>query len=187
MHVECDSRDVLLGSMSNEDLVMLSRSEGMRQQCEAELVSRNLGLVEYVIRTCNIQDWMFDDLRQVGMVALVRACRKWDPVTAGGAPWSRYAAYGIRRAVWSEANRLLRWQHAPLSDIAVDQDRSAEYRLEAELLLLLADEREREIVWRHVSGETQKDIGDDIGVCRERVRQLFNRGIRQIRSRKNGG
>ena len=57
------------------------------------------------------------------------------------------------------------------------------------LLSALPDERTKTVVLRRMDGETFDEIAHDMGVCRERVRQIEQRAIRVMRqkARVNGG
>ena len=52
----------------------------------------------------------------------------------------------------------------------------------AEFILTTLSERERDILKRHVSGETTTSIGESYGVTRERARQILAKTIRKLHS-----
>lgn len=54
-------------------------------------------------------------------------------------------------------------------------------REDAKYCLSLMDEREIKIVSRRVEGETFADIGRSMGICRERVRQIYDRALERVR------
>ncbi len=149
----------------------------------------------------------FEDLAQEGVVGLLDAARRFEPQR--GYRFSTYATWWITHRVQQAVQRArrARWlpNHeapaprslpvgtldGPLAKILPDRGGTPEtatlarlrgQRLLAALRSLPA--REVTILWRHrVDGETLTQIGRDLGLSRERVRQLEALAIRRLRRR----
>jgi RNA polymerase sigma factor (sigma-70 family) len=65
--------------------------------------------------------------------------------------------------------------------LAVRRGEQAEARERVEALLRHVDPRQREVIERRAHGETLTEIGEDFGVCRERVRQLESKAHGRMR------
>lgn len=67
-------------------------------------------------------------------------------------------------------------------EIGVVDDSPGFAQMDAAKLLSFLNEKYREILRRRMEGETLKDIGLDLGVSRERIRQVESHAIQEIRS-----
>lgn len=63
-----------------------------------------------------------------------------------------------------------------------DLERAYMIKTEAQRLLgAIKSDRTRDIIVRHIEGDTLKEIADDLGLSHERVRQIEGKALRQMR------
>lgn len=139
----------------------------------------------------NLRD---SDLYSVGLIGLLKAIRTFDPER--GVPFAAYAYGGVRKGMsnwFVKRNRQLRMPllgddeafdsvedyREPATDILVEKaDRAVLLRR----VLEMVPERWRTVLWlRTVDGKTLEEIGEVLGVTRERVRQLYLNALGRIR------
>ena len=149
-----------------------------------------------------------DDLRRAGEMGLVLASQRFDPLM--GWKFSTYATYWIKQNIRRELELSARhgfstmppdvyptriengqsYKDSSLPDLP-DVEPSREERpgdtLESDeyyrWLLDKLPDRLRSIVAKRVDGMTLREIADELGVCRERVRQLEERALNILRKR----
>jgi RNA polymerase sigma factor (sigma-70 family) len=137
-----------------------------------------------------------DELLSVGHEAVVHADREYDAtrgVKFSAFAWMR-ARYAMLEHVRSEA---IRHSRRPLSldgnaaapDGAVlgqlVHDRGAEFVLDARALLRLLARlpaREKEVITRHIRGESNDEIASALGMSRGRVFRLMERGFERLKA-----
>lgn len=191
-------RDAILrGSATNDDrlefLRLLRRSESIRDELVRAFSKLNLSIAG---RFTN-RYIAFDELVSEGYFTMLRAIPRFDPER--GYRFSTYAMHAIRR-------RLLRFVHrkqrdrlaaAPWTDEAIPLDTrrwtlAYERRLvqateTCERMLAQLSSRERYVVrarygWgRDFEPRTLREIAAELGISRERVRQLENRALGKLR------
>lgn len=142
----------------------------------------------------------FFELISDGNMALMRAVDKFD--FARGFRFSTYATWAITRSfarsVPEEINRADRFQTGceellgstgdTRSDDAGGEDAAAVAKEAIARTLRLLDERERVIVERHFglgnadSGQTLDEIGRELGLSKERVRQIELKALAKLRA-----
>lgn len=154
--------------------------------------------IEWSLRYLHLQDSSFaDDYRQVGRLAILHACREWDP--GRGSSLKSFVINGILMEMRRERFRCEGRTHrrgivrhpGPLPtdddgeiiempDIhAPDPEQHARFRELVARLFDGASERERAIVALLASGETQSEVARDLGVTRKRVRQILRRIVKR--------
>lgn len=154
-----------------------------------ELVLHCVPLVFTIVRRLS---WAVDDdpedMAQLGIMGLMKAARRYDPEGHPGHRFSSYAAYAIRNSVRDAYGRRgLR----PLPDYVPPQDPGPGPLAEAELVDDLACMRlavgrlcirsRRVIEGRYFRGETLEEIGLELGLTRERVRQIEQEALAEMR------
>lgn len=137
-----------------------------------------------------------DDAIQVGSLGLMRAAELWDPTK--NIKFVTYAYWAIRNSVVREAKKAAkaRKRFRPFSAVtALDWENSHALGLEtSDNDIDIAEDiksecgklppRCQEIVVRTVMrGETLRMVGDEVGLCRERVRQLRDEALEWLRRR----
>lgn len=150
----------------------------------------------------------FDDLVQVGSLALFRAKERWDAKV--GAPFLGYVDQRVRGAMLDEIMRVTWGPKKKIRAGKVQFPLSLERHLEdhpywelpapgleledsreevwsqLEPLLVLLTTREWEVVERHFfGGELFKDIADDWGVTGSRVSQIWRKALERMREEAN--
>jgi RNA polymerase sigma factor (sigma-70 family) len=166
----------------------------LRQQ----IVSANLRLVISIVKGFVSRENTFDDLFSEGTTALFRATESYDPNR--GFRFSTYATCAIRRelAHFVQRQKRDRTRYATGHEAAVAQEmvatapRSSVTAHDAAFrglmrLLQRLDPRERQIVLARYGFDSDRKVptfehlGQELGVCKERVRQLEARALRKLR------
>ncbi|MBO5157177.1 MAG: sigma-70 family RNA polymerase sigma factor [Prevotella sp.] len=162
------------------------------------LVEENMGFVVAMAKEYANKGVAFDDLVSEGYIGLIKAAGKYDGTK--GAKFTSYAANYVRQSMM----QALGINDCPLNDNASTRLESMASREEetdtmAELAAVsgnLADalnvlnERERTVI-AHCYGVgkqlmTFAEIGEEMGLSRERVRQIRKKALRHLRQRNRG-
>lgn len=162
------------------------------QECVNGLLVEHRKLVVAVVR----KQWLgeraaFGDLVQEGNIALWRAILGFEP--GRGLAFSTYAWRAIERAVWAAIKRAERqegwreWERG--AELALVLVAAEERREQREALLQSVEqlpERQAVIVGalyglENGQGQTLAAVGQRYGVTRERVRQIRNDALLQLR------
>lgn len=135
-----------------------------------------------------------EDLFQAGCIGLIGAAKRFDP--SKGCEFSTYAHKGIRNSIWTQLNRdkahnvkcnslygLINGTDLRLEETLHDNTDHIDSFLtkdQARWVLRQCSSRERFILCKHALGFTYREIGDMLGISRERVRQLNNRAKEKL-------
>ena len=172
---------------------LLSASEVER----AILITSNLRLVVSIAKKFVTVDDLFDELVAEGNVALMRAVDKFN--FALGNRFSTYATYAIQRHFFriSHRGRQQRRRFTPADEslrsvpaaepaqgcnsVQIDQLKQLFAKFLAEL-----EPREQQIVIARFGFDgraprTFRELGAEMGVCKERIRQIQTRAMEKIR------
>ncbi len=87
----------------NRELVLRIQTDKDRSDAEAELCSKNIGLIMQIVRNyVNLSNHTLstEDLESVGKIGLMRAAQQYDP--SFGTKFSTYAVYWIRDSIVKE-------------------------------------------------------------------------------------
>lgn len=171
-----------------------------------ELVTQNIGYVVTLARQYKSEALTTDDLVSEGCIGLMKAAEKYD--AERGKPFVTFAAPYIRRSIEAAIAKLdsdtdirstdeslpvgshnnytllnvLEDVNAPRADAATE-DASLAGELVRHLHIL--DSREQAVVSRYYGlGEprqTMAEIGESLGLKRERVRQIRDKAVRKLR------
>jgi RNA polymerase primary sigma factor len=166
---------------------------------KAILITANLRLVVSIAKKFVDASWTFDELVSEGNVALMRAVEKFN--FALGNRFSTYATYAIQRHFYRLSHRGRQQRKRFVSDdVALRGQAAAEpdtrYR-SAEQIHMLKDlfagflaelePRERRIVVARFGFDgkaprTFRELGSQMGVCKERIRQIQSRAMEKIKA-----
>lgn len=183
-----------------EDLNAIEELLAQAQAIKDLLVSCNMRLVVSIAKRHSGQADNFFELLSDGNVSLLRAVEKFD--YSRGNKFSTYASWAIMknfaRSIPEEKNRRERYVtgHEELFEVAQD-NRSDEHEVVASAeqathkvnrLLEYLDPRERQIIRLRAGldsgaeGMTLEKIGEQLGITKERVRQLNVRAMKKLRT-----
>lgn len=195
-------------ALSVEAVRELLKWEGVADQTRNELVRANVPLVLAMARRTRINSVDFSDLISEGNLALLRSVDKFD--SSRGYKFSTYACRAILKSFSRVATRTARYRgHFPTefdptlekSD-SVNQKRSElEDRCISELRWILgqnlaqlsdverqvirarfAIEEDEEVeISDEAKAKTLEQVGEMIGVTKERVRQIQNKALTKLR------
>jgi RNA polymerase primary sigma factor len=183
-----------------QDLDAIEHLQKQAQEIKDMLVSCNMRLVVSIAKRHSAQTDNFFELLSDGNVSLLRAVEKFD--YSRGNKFSTYASWAIMknfaRSIPEEKHRRERYLtgHEELFEAAQD-NRSDEHEIVASAeqathkvnrLLEYLDPRERQIIRLRAGldsgaeGMTLEKIGEQLGITKERVRQLNVRAMKKLRS-----
>jgi RNA polymerase sigma factor (sigma-70 family) len=183
-------------------LRQIEQVEGWLTEAEtvkAILITANLRLVVSIAKKFVDPSWTFEELVSEGNVALMRAVEKFN--FALGNRFSTYATYAIQRHFYrlSHRGRQLRKRFVSDDDSLAGRaapEPATEYR-SAEQIAVLKDlfagflrelePRERRVVVARFGFDgkpprTFRELGSQMGVCKERIRQIQGRAMEKLKS-----
>jgi RNA polymerase primary sigma factor len=178
---------------------------------QEKLVTDNMGYVITLARQYKSDVLSTDDLISEGSIGMMKAAEKFDP--ARGKAFVTFAAPYIRRSIETAISRLeisadvrstdeslpvgsrnnytllnvLEDKNAEKADDIVEED-----TLNDDLVACIdvLNDREREVVSRYYGlkgwRQTMAEIGEDMGLKRERVRQERDKAVRKLRKAARG-
>lgn len=172
----------------------MSQCTGKRLTAQAvqEAMEKHEGLIHAVIRRQGGGDIGYEEALQAGRIGLWHAIRGYDPTR--GTTFSTYAWVAICRQMHQRAKELSRetavWsQEVPSSWVVPDPAEGLERELTQEVLRDLVSQLPERlgqvIVARYGLGGqppcTLKQLGEELGLTRERVRQLQQDALAWLR------
>ncbi len=183
-------------------LKQIERVEGLLSEAEtvkAIVITSNLRLVVSIAKKFVDATWSLDELISEGNIALMRAVEKFN--FALGNRFSTYATYAIQRHFFrlSQRGRQLRKRFVsdeePLRDRA-EKLSDTEYCSREQIAMLNKvfggflselEPRERKIVVARFGFDgkpprTFRELGSQMGVCKERIRQIQGRAMEKLRT-----
>lgn len=174
----------------------LQRSEQVRDR----IVHANLRLIVSLARKFSDQHSTFEELVSDGNVTLINAAEKFD--CARGFRFSTYATHATQRDYYRQikkrrknAHRITGDQNEFLGDIGGEtEDDEVPMKTQAILFQKVMeifnnelDEREQHIVCARFgineqeSGQTLRSVGEQLGISKERVRQLQMQAVEKLK------
>jgi RNA polymerase primary sigma factor len=186
-----------------EEVSLARRIERGDRAAKDRMILANLRLVIWVAKRFQGRGLALEDLIQEGTLGLIRAVEKFD--WRRGCRFSTYAIWWIRQACLravrnASAPVVVRSLDEPIGDDGLElgdlvgDDRAGdgfdavERRLDARIFLaeaaLVLPSRERYVVARRYgpSPATLNQVGAELGVTRERARQLEHNALLHLRS-----
>jgi RNA polymerase primary sigma factor len=187
-------------------LRQIEQVEGWLTEAEtvkAILITSNLRLVVSIAKKFIDSSWSFDELVSEGNVALMRAVEKFN--FALGNRFSTYATYAIQRHFYRLSHRGRQQRKRFVTDDEALRSRAANepdgrYRSAEQIDMLKSlfagflselEPRERRIVVARFgfdgkSPRTFRELGSQMGVCKERIRQIQSRAMEKIKEMAEG-
>ncbi len=175
------------------------RAVGDKESLELLFRSHLAQVLRIVTTLCQQKTYLdFDEVFQCGCIGLMRSISTWDPSIA---ELSTYAHRGIlSHCLNVNRQSIRRFKHGEVTlDIdsleisdhhdcpataAEDTESEREtLRLSKRCLEIARNycgERNAQLLWDRVNGKTLRQIGDELGISKERVRQLEAKTIRTI-------
>jgi len=179
----------------------MKQIEGLLAEAEtvkAILITSNLRLVVSIAKKFNEPSYSFDELISEGNVALMRSVEKFN--FALGNRFSTYATYAIQRHFFrvSQKSRQLRARFVPTEESLKDRaeepspheycstEQIAELKQLFQKFLSDLEPREKQIVVARFGFDgkpprTFRELGTEMGVCKERIRQIQTRAMDKLR------
>jgi RNA polymerase primary sigma factor len=182
-------------------LKQIEAVEGLLNEAEtvkAILITSNLRLVVSIAKKFVDPVWSFEELVSEGNLALMRAVEKFN--FALGNRFSTYATYAIQRHFYRLSQRGRQFRKRFVADDEALKDRaekqpehdycsSEQIGMLKELFagfLAELEPRERKIVVARFGFDgkaprTFRELGSQMGVCKERIRQIQSRAMEKLR------
>ncbi len=182
-------------------LRQIEQIEGWLTEAEtvkAILITSNLRLVVSIAKKFVDPSWAFEELVSEGNVALMRAVEKFN--FALGNRFSTYATYAVQRHFYRISHRGRQQRKRFVSDdealkSRADDPDSTEYHSAEQIDVLKQlfsgfldqlEPRERKIVVARFGFDgkpprTFRELGSQMGVCKERIRQIQTRAMEKLR------
>ncbi len=179
----------------------MDQVEGWLTEAEtvkAILITSNLRLVVSIAKKFVDPSWSFEELVSEGNVALMRAVEKFN--FALGNRFSTYATYAIQRHFYRLSHRGRQQRKRFVSDdealrMQAASEPDTRYRSSEQLdtlkqlfagFLSELEPRERSIVVARFGFDgkaprTFRELGSQMGVCKERIRQIQSRAMDRIK------
>jgi RNA polymerase primary sigma factor len=181
------------------ELDLIERLLKLSRMARDRIIQANLRLVLSLAKQYSEGIHYFDDLVSDGCHTLLRAVEKFD--YSRGFRLSTYATHAIRRNLYQmlirrKKERLI-FEASPLEYVAdlpdehesagTDEARWQKLRGDLSSLMHCLDPREKSIInarfglGRESQPRTLQSLAADLGVCKERVRQLEQRALEKLR------
>jgi RNA polymerase sigma factor (sigma-70 family) len=188
-------------SLKHADLNEIENLLQQADQVRQHVIQSNLRLVVSIARRFADNNMLFDDLIGEGNISLMFAVDKFD--YAKGFRFSTYATHAIQRGYYRTVARQQKENSRMILGSDTEQfadreennpeDISSMYsdKLYSQLIQHmqhLLDDRERMILMARYGlqgseeSQTLKALAEEMGICKERVRQLQNRALVKLQS-----
>ena len=184
----------------------------MKKNERDALITGNMGYVVTLARQYRSELLSTDDLISEGSIGLMKAADKFDP--SRGKPFVTFAAPFIRKSIEDAISRItgevpvmstdeslpigsnnnftllnvLEDTGAPKTDAILEQNSLSD---EMATAISTLNEREQAVIRRYFGIESQRmtmaEIGEELGLKRERVRQIRDKAVRSISGSRSLG
>ena len=178
----------------------------MKKNERDALITGNMGYVVTLARQYRSELLSTDDLISEGSIGLMKAADKYDP--SRGKPFVTFAAPFIRKSIEDASSRItgevpvmstdeslpigsnnnftllnvLEDTGAPKTDAILEQNSLSD---EMATAISTLNEREQAVIRRYFGIESQRmtmaEIGEELGLKRERVRQIRDKAVRKLK------
>ncbi|MCK5052139.1 MAG: sigma-70 family RNA polymerase sigma factor [Candidatus Cloacimonetes bacterium] len=151
-----------------------------------KIVTEYLPLVRSIAAKYNKLGIPQEDLEQEGMIGLLEAANKYEEDK--GAKFSTYATYWIKKYILTAVDKEKKHSlNSTKLNEEITKDKKTETIKQATNIDLPSDmpENEKTVLTMLFQEEfTLKEIAEELGISRERVRQLKEKGLRRMRVKK---
>ena len=180
-------------------LIRFRRRLMLGRRAKEKMVQSNLRLVVSIAKKFNEPSYSFDELISEGNVALMRSVEKFN--FALGNRFSTYATYAIQRHFFRISHKSRQYRNRFATDDEPVRDRAEEPRDEEACtpgqvdflrglfgkFLNELEPREQQIVVARFGFDgdkpkTFRELGIEMGVCKERIRQIQTRAIEKLKT-----
>ena len=152
-----------------------------------KVVKEYLPLVRSIATKYNKLGIPHEDLEQEGMIGLLEAADKYEEDK--GAKFSTYATYWIKKYILAAVDKEKKHSlNSTNLNEEITKDKKAISIKQTENFDLSSDmpENEKTVLTMLFQDElTLKEIAEELGISRERVRQLKEKGLRRMRVNSN--
>lgn len=164
------------------------------ERAKDKLVSANLMFVVSIARQYKTDGVDMMDLINEGNIALIKAAGKYD--ASKGKRFTQYAVWDIKKAIEAylpkEEVKMNRTATEHIASKGGEADKTAnEFTANEQMIEAIAmlPEREQMVLNAYFGIETEQltmaEIGEAMGLKRERVRQIRDRALRRLHSFRN--
>lgn len=158
----------------------------MNKMNKKKIVTEYLPLVRSIAAKYNKLGIPQEDLEQEGMIGLLEAANKYEEDK--GAKFSTYATYWIKKYILTAVDKEKKHSlNSTKLNEEITKDKKTETIKQATNIDLPSDmpENEKTVLTMLFQEEfTLKEIAEELGISRERVRQLKEKGLRRMRVKK---
>lgn len=183
----------------NGELIKLPDYAQRFDHIRNHIAKKNLGLVYTMLSHTNIQGCDKEELEEASFSALIRAIDKFNPWK--GCKFSTYACFSINKAIERSKKNQHRYKTRfkniadPFKEVIVEinepapsSDDEGAFRKNLRKVLETTDLTglEAEVISARFfkeEKETLQSIGDRMGLSKERVRQIQNKALRNLRTK----
>jgi RNA polymerase sigma factor (sigma-70 family) len=175
---------------------LFEQAQAGNQEALNELMKRHEGLVHYTVQRQELYDLPYEDIAQAGRYGLWRAIMRYDQ--SRGYCFSTYAYTAIMRQVWAIVQRMLKsnrrrillgvlklyWYKTEVGVGTARAEQEVRESLQAQVRRMprrLGFVIEKRYGLGDEAPQTYQTIGEQMGVCRERVRQLHSEALVWLR------
>lgn len=159
----------------------------MMEKDTLDLIAEHLPLVRSVVKEYTGYGVSFDDLFQEGVLGLIEAQKRFDP--GRETKFSTYATYWVKKKVLETLSNENKESHSSLHEQeteAVTGPGTVEQKVKRMLPQIYREKSfpgiEKKILGLSLEqGKPLNEIGEILGMSRERVRQLKKRALRRIK------
>jgi RNA polymerase sigma factor (sigma-70 family) len=152
-----------------------------------KLIIGNLPLISFILDRLNVPVGLKDDCFQQACIGMMRAVEKYNPEHSSGSVFSSYAFWWIRQAIQSVMQkRMKQITHEKEMDDELTVETEHHFpdeEIDVKRLLRCVNRRERLALTNISEGRHLSELGDELGVCKERVRQIKEEALEKLRER----
>lgn len=156
------------------------------QSARDRLITGNLPMVSRLIRSFRAPENLMDDAFSEGALGLMHAVEVYDPDDPRGAGFSTVAYWWVMHKIQALLKREVR-HHERETTVGFDIEIECEHDFTTDVdtlppMLLASLSRRERLALKNVTEDVKmSEIAVEMGVTRERVRQIRNRAIDKLR------